>query len=116
MREYTTPTRDRRVVELRVDGRTLSWTKPKDATIALPIVEAKAGAETEAANLRALFDWLGRGLSDEDEQWLEGRLRDEADAFDIEDLNALVEILAEEAAAVPPTSPSASGQQSVNTG
>lgn len=116
MREYTTPKREQVVVEFMIDGVKFAWTKPKNASMAMPIIDAEPGQDREIANLKALFDWIGNGLPDEQEELLEKRLRDPEDDFDVEDLNAIVEILLEEASAVPPTSPPASGGQPATTG
>lgn len=52
---------------------------------------AQASAGTKAT--KAMLDWFGNGLSDEDEDWLIGRLKDPDDWFDFTHVNEIVKSL-----------------------
>lgn len=99
MAEYKTPKKTKQTVEVDIDGRTVKFTKPKDAVLVLPMID---GGDANA-QVKALFDWVGQGLNKKDEAWLESRLRDPSDDFDLSDLNAIVELITGELSSVPPT-------------
>jgi hypothetical protein len=52
---------------------------------------------------KSTFDWLGQGLSDEDNERVIRRLRDPKDDLDVDTLSTVVERLSEKVAARPTT-------------
>jgi hypothetical protein len=106
MLTYTTPDRPRGAeTKIEIDGRVLLFTPTKQASVILPVFAEGDLIDRQIAAGGAMFDWIGRGLSDEDNEWLKTRLLDEDDSFDIADLTALATMLFEQAAKLP-SSPS----------
>lgn len=73
------------------------FTPKKKAAMLLGIA---AGGQ---AAIGGLVDWLGRGLSEEDNEVLLARLNDEDDWLDFEDLEGVIEMLIGKASDVVPT-------------
>src|SRR4030065_30521 len=82
--EFTTAERRREPVTFTLAGYEYAFTPPKKAGMVLSIID---GDENE---VEALFDWLGKGLSSDDEAKIEARLRHEDDDFDVDDLMNVV--------------------------
>lgn len=83
------------------DDHEYMFTPPKTAVMLLPIIQS--AEETQAGMLRASFEWLGDGLSEEDNLRIVARLKDDEDGFDIEDLGKVSQGLSEKVAARPTT-------------
>lgn len=87
--EYTTAERRNEPIKFKLDGREFEFNPPK---IAMHILDMMDGDE-EAGG--AMLDWLGNGLSEEDDKFISDRLRDPADKFDMPDLIKLIQMLLE---------------------
>jgi len=85
--------------EFQLDGRTYQFRPPKKAAVMLPVLEKGVDGQLEAAV--ALVDWLGRGLSEDDNKELRRRLLDPDDPFDLEMLTRICAELFQEAVEVP---------------
>jgi hypothetical protein len=70
--EITTPVRQPEVIPFALDGREIAFTAPKTAMLSRGVGNAAQRLES----------WLLAGLSEEDGQWLLGRLDDPADDLD----------------------------------
>lgn len=80
------------------DGTTarMIFTPPKTAEMMLPLV---AGEQDSIAT----YGWLLKGLTEEDQKVIRARLADEADDFDWDTVNKIVDALAVKVAANRPT-------------
>lgn len=85
--------RDRRPVTftLQGDAHEYSFTPPKNVVAAFAFLDG--GSELEVA--RGTFEWLDAGLSDDDQDRIEKRLKDPEDDLDIDNLSEVVEKLQE---------------------
>lgn len=86
---YTTAKRKEKPVKFSVDGRDMEFNPPKRASMVLPVIEQE---EVEAMGVMAMksqFDWLAAGLSEEDAEYLQDRLKDPKDDFDVPDIDKL---------------------------
>lgn len=97
---FTTPKRASSPITFDLDGREYVFTPPKSADMVMPVI---AGDGKDQDLIKATFDWLGHGLSEEDHQHLIGRLKDPADDLDVDTLSAVVKGLAQKVAADRPT-------------
>jgi hypothetical protein len=100
--EFTTSKRRNDPIEFTLDGEQYLFTPPKSAGMLL----AMAGADNSeiAANsamIRALFDWLGDGLPEEQSQRLMARLQDKEDDLDTDTLIQIIQGLQKEVAGRP---------------
>jgi hypothetical protein len=86
--------------DLEGDSHEYTFTPPKQAEMVLPMME---NAENELLAAKAAFEWLDKGMSDEDIAHMERRLRDPKDNFDIPDLEEVVTGLVEAVGARPTT-------------
>jgi hypothetical protein len=57
----------------------------------------------DSAAVKATFDWLSKGLPDEETQRLIDKLNDENDEFDVQDLTAIIQGLQQEISGRPTT-------------
>lgn len=81
-----------------------TFTPPKAAVMMLPIMEKQDNdAMTGIALTRATFDWLGAGLSEEDNERIINRLKDPKDDLDSDDLGNLVQKISEKVGSRPTT-------------
>jgi hypothetical protein len=98
--EFTIAARRKDPIKFKVSGNDHVYTfnPPKTATMILDIYE------DENQGLKAMMDWLGEGLSDEDEAHLEARLRDPEDDVDFPDLRDMIKSFIEKSATGRPTS------------
>jgi hypothetical protein len=87
---FTTAKRRTEPITFELDGREISYTPQKLAGSILPMLDEDA---TEADSLRAEVDWFENGLSADDAQWIEDRLRDPEDDFDMDGLSAIIKAL-----------------------
>lgn len=81
------------------DDREYVFEPPKSAFMVLAIIDD----ESDSAALRGTFDWLGAGLSEEDNARVIARLRDPKDDLDISTLSDIVRRLNEAIAGRPTT-------------
>jgi hypothetical protein len=86
-KSYTTPERKRKVVDFELDGRTIQFTAHKTSTMLLGFM----GGDTAAVG--ATLNWLSDGLSEEDNDWIVGRLQDPEDDLDFDTLQLILEDL-----------------------
>jgi hypothetical protein len=80
-------------------GHEYTFTPPKQAEMVLPMLDADN--DLEAA--RAAFEWLDKGMSEEDRAHLSARLRDPEDDLDIDVLEDVVSALVEQTGGRPTT-------------
>lgn len=99
--EFTTAKKRRDPIPFTVDGREMVFNPPKKAMMVLPIMNGEDGDETAIA--KATFDWLGKGLTEEDNEWFKSRMLDDDDDFDVDDLAQLVNDLSEKTTGRPTT-------------
>jgi hypothetical protein len=85
--EYNTAKKRREPISFTIDGHEYVFTPPKLAGAVLDTMDNGDDG--------ALLDWLGAGLSDEDEELIATRLRDPNDDLDIEDIGHIVQMLVE---------------------
>lgn len=89
------------------DDHVYSFIPPKSAIMMMPILSPESSLlsndEQKLELTKATFDWLGKGLSDEDNALLLARLRDPEDDLDADLLGEVVGKLSEKVAARPTT-------------
>lgn len=83
------------------DPHSYTFNPPKDAVMVLPMIES--GDISDGAQTKAAFNWLGEGLSEDDNKRLIGRLRDPKDDLDVETISELVQALTEKVSGGRPT-------------
>ena len=83
---YTTKRRERETIVFNIDDDEFHFTPPKTAATTLDLV----AAEDDMDRVQIMFDWLGNGLPDEENELLIARLRDNDDGLDMDTLNELV--------------------------
>lgn len=93
--EFTTAKRRREPITFTLDGDEYTFTPVKTAGAVLGVVH---DGEDE---LKALFDWFDEGLSEEDSQRIENRLRDPDDDLDIPDVANVIRALLEKVSGRP---------------
>lgn len=91
---YTKP-KEEKIVEFDLDDRHLVFRVPKKSGLIASVVN---NVGLDARNLdtdstRDLLNWIGQGLSDEDGEWIFGRLTDDEDDFDLEDINEIAKYI-----------------------
>lgn len=116
MREYKVPPRVTQVAQVKLeDGTVLEWTKPKESRGLFRLREMLNGSDSDQVLILksslAIIDQMEEGLPTEQVEYLETRLRDSEDDFNVSDLRAIIDIFQEETAGVPPTSGGDSGGQ-----
>lgn len=92
-------------VIITADDHDYVFTPPKRAVASLPIIEQIEAGEmmTQIELMRSEFNWLGAGLSDEDNARIRARLIDPDDDLDIDDLSELMKLLQGKLAGRPTT-------------
>lgn len=93
---FTTAKRRVKPIVFELDGDEYSFKPPKTAGVALATLD---GDDTTAT--KAVFDWLGAGLSDEQHDLLIGRLKDPKDDLDLDTLSEIVKALIEQVSGRP---------------
>lgn len=99
MKAFTTPERNREPIKFELDEREVRFRPPKTAGIIVGMFEDDGDNEVRPA--KAAMDWFADGLSDEDEDWIIGRLKDPEDSFDLPDLTEIIKWLVGKATARP---------------
>lgn len=87
---FKTAKKNRPPIEFTLDGHTYTFKPPKIARAVMPVFDGVA------SDMKAGLDWLGDGLSEEDNKVLLDRLRDPKDDFDFDDLEPIIEQLVQE--------------------
>jgi hypothetical protein len=87
--------------DLEGDKHVYSFTPPKQARVFMPLLAA--GDDGDIASSKAVFEWLDDGLSEEDREHLEARLRDPEDDLDFDTLGEIVKGLMEKVSGRPTT-------------
>ena len=85
------------------DEHTYTFNPPKAALMLMPILAPEEGANEGMGMTKATFDWLGSGLSEEDNAHILARLNDDGDDLDVDTLSEVIQKLAEKAASGRPT-------------
>lgn len=98
--EFTTAKRRTKPITFTIDGEEYNFHPPKQAVLILEVLDSDA---TEVHQAKALFDWLGEGLGEQQADALIGRLRDPADDLDWPDLLAVAQWLQEQVTGRPTT-------------
>lgn len=94
-KEFTTKEKEAKVVDFTLDGRDMLFTMPKKAGLIMSVVN-NVGLDQrnlDTDSTRDLLNWLGEGMSEEDAEYLLGRLKDPDDYFDLEDVNEIAKHL-----------------------
>lgn len=76
-----------------------TFTPPKQATMVLPMLDS----EDELGAAKAAFSWLDLGLSQEDQDHIIARLKDDEDELDTDTIEEVVTGLVERVSARPTT-------------
>lgn len=97
--EFKTATKRKDPITFTLDDDTYEFTPQKSAGVILSIMEDS----DEAAALKAMFDWLSDGLSEEDDKKLIARLKDPEDEFDWPDMQEIIQELQKELSGRPTT-------------
>jgi hypothetical protein len=85
-----------------VDDHVYSFDPPKSAVMLMPVLENGDG-NGGIAMTKATFDWLGQGMSKEDNDRILARLKDPKDDLDVDTLSNVVEALSSKVAGRPTT-------------
>jgi hypothetical protein len=85
--------------DLEGSDHVYTFDAPKQAFLVLPMI----GAEDDLNAAKAAFEWLDKGLSEEDRAHLEARFRDPEDDLDVDVLEDVIEKLVERAGGGRPT-------------
>lgn len=76
-----------REVPFTVDGRDMVFTDPgTEQQLQLDILDA----QNDFDRMQMTFDWFGEGLTEEDNEYLQSRLRDPEDSFNLGMLDSLL--------------------------
>lgn len=98
--DFQTAKRRKEPIPFTLDGEEYEFTPQKNSVLVMPSMsDDKDGTE----ELRGIFDWLGAGLPDEQEQRLIERLKDPEDDLDLDMLSEIVSGLIEEIGGRPTT-------------
>jgi hypothetical protein len=89
---FTTAKRRAKPITFTLDDEDYVFTPPKRAGAVVDLVLSGEGVD-ELAATRAAFDWLSRGLPEEQNDRIVERLKDPEDDFDIENLEDLLQWL-----------------------
>lgn len=84
------------------DPHVFDFDPPKSAVMMLPIFD-RSGEDQSLAMTRSTFDWLGDGLSEEDNELIQNRLKDPEDDLDIPTLGIVIQKLSETVGGRPTT-------------
>ena len=75
------------------DDNVYSFTPPKTALMLMPILE---GGDPDGMGMtRATLNWLGEGLTEEENQRILARLKDPQDDLDVDNLTDIIKALSE---------------------
>lgn len=85
--------------DLGGDKHVYTFAPPKQASMVLKVLDS----ESDIGAAKAAFQWLDEGLSEEDQQHLEARLRDPEDDLDFDVLEDIVTGLVEKVSGRPTT-------------
>lgn len=96
---YQTPQRRVAPIPFNLDGRQFNFYPPKRAGIILGILDSKDTGTIGATG--AFFDWLGQGLSEDDNNFLVARLKDPNDDLDLDTIADIARDLMERASDTP---------------
>jgi|GEM_PF-1575275 len=99
VKSFTTAARRTEPIKFELDDREILFRPPKMAMMVVGLFEDDGDGETKPA--KATMDWFAEGLSDEDEDWIIGRLKDPADDFDFPDLTEVIKWLVSKASGRP---------------
>lgn len=106
MLDFVPPRREVVTIPFRLapDSHVYRFTAPKIAVALMPVLEGHAGGEDEGLGVTAsTFDWLGQGLSEDDNKRIVARLRDPQDDLDLDTLGQVVRGLMEKIGQRPTT-------------
>lgn len=102
--EFTVAKRRREAVTFKLgDDHVYTFTPPKSAVMMMPLINPEEGEDTGLAITKSTFDWLGDGLSEEDNQRIQARLKDPEDDLDVDTLSEVVAGLSEKVGGRPTT-------------
>lgn len=102
--EFAVARRRRKKITFTLEGdeHVYEFNPPKQAKMFMPFLDENGdGISGEMGMVKALFDWLGAGLSEEDNARILARLRDEDDDLDFDSLSEVVMKLTEKITARP---------------
>lgn len=101
--EFTTKANRRKnpAIPFTLDGEKFSFKPPKDSLLALAFMQASNHGEESAQAVKALFDYLDAGLSEEQAERIRHRLGDPKDNLDLETLGHIMRSLITEVAQRP---------------
>jgi hypothetical protein len=85
------------------DDHEYSFIPPKSALMLMPVIDGSASGDGGLAVTKATFDWLGEGLSLEDQKRINDRLKDNKDDLDIDTVSEVIKALSERASGGRPT-------------
>jgi hypothetical protein len=102
---FSVPKRRKKPMTFTIEGDEHEYTfkAPKQAGVFMGLFDGDDEVD-EMAMSRAVFEWLDKGLSEDDQKHIEDRLRDEDDDLDFDTLGDIVKALMEKSAGRPPTS------------
>ena len=108
------PSEERReAVQFTVDGQTLTAHRPKSYAL----VELSTAADGDTiTQVRAIVDFMNETLDEKSRAYIQKRLRDPDDVFDLEDLVPISQFLTERFARRPTTRSKASAARPRKTG
>lgn len=84
------------------DNHEYTFTPPKSALMLMPVIDGSSDGDGLAVT-KATFDWLGDGLSLEDQKRINDRLKDNKDDLDIDTVSEVIKALSERASGGRPT-------------
>lgn len=87
-------------ITFTLDGDEYTFTPPKAAVLA---ISAISGDDDPTEQIKGMFDWLGNGMAQDQQDRLLARLRDPDDDLDLEDLSNVFQGLVEAAYGRPTT-------------
>lgn len=98
--DFQTAKRRKEPIPFVLDGEEYEFTPQKNSLLVMPSMGEDLDGSEE---LRGIFDWLGAGLPDEQEQRIITRLKDPEDDLDLDMLNKVASALIEEISGRPTT-------------
>lgn len=99
--DFQTAKRRKEPIPFTLDGEEYEFTPQKNSILVFPSLTD--GEKDGTEELRGIFDWIGAGLPDDQEQRLIARLRDPEDDLDIDMLHNVAVSLLEEISGRPTT-------------
>lgn len=101
--EYKVSKKNRKPIPFKVAGDDLvyKFTPPKNISMLMEVLDSEE--DSDIAQIRATFDWLGKGLSEDQMEHLKARFLDDKDDIDVDDLGEIVEQLQETISGRPTT-------------